>query len=83
MLMAIALVVNLLTVTATFGASSEIPLKREFPLNDKINPCQNLYEHACSKTIENFQLRPDRRKHTFAFNDSSERILEFKKKYLI
>jgi len=83
MLMAIALAVNLLTGTTSFGASSEIPLKREFPLNDKINPCQNLYEHACSKTIESFQLRPDRRKHTFAFNDSAERILEFKKKYLL
>ncbi len=64
------------------AASSDIPLKREFPVNEKINPCENLYEYACSKTIESFVLRPDRRKHTFAFNDSAERILEFKKKMI-
>ncbi len=68
--------------TVVFGASSEIPAKREFPVNDKINPCVNLYEHACSKTIESFKLREDRKRHAFAFNDSSERILEFKKNYI-
>ena len=62
--------------------SSEIPLKRNYPVNESLNPCENLYEYACSKTIESFKLRPDRRKHTFAFNDSMERILEFKKKKL-
>lgn len=82
MFIQIALLSSLLATASSFGASSEIPLKREFPLNDKINPCENLYEHACSKTIESFQLRADRRKHTFAFNDSAERILEFKKNYL-
>lgn len=69
--------------SVAFGASSEIPAKREFPVNEKINPCENLYEHACSKVIESFKLREDRRKHTFAFNDSAERILEFKKKTII
>jgi putative endopeptidase len=68
-----------ISVSNAFGASSEIPLRREFPVNEKINPCENLYEHACSKTIESFKLREDRRKHTFAFNDSAERILAFKK----
>lgn len=66
-----------------YGASSEIPARREFPVNEKINPCENLYEHACSKVIESFKLREDRRKHTFAFNDSAERILEFKKKTIL
>ena len=61
------------------AASSEIPAKREFPLNEKISPCENLYEHACTKVIESFQLRADRRRHNFAFSDSAERILEFKK----
>lgn len=60
--------------------SSDIPARRSFPVNPAINPCENLYEHACSKVIESFKLREDRRKHTFAFNDSAERILEFKKK---
>ena len=58
-------------------------MRRDFPLNDKINPCDNLYEYACSKTIESFKLREDRKRHSFAFNDSSERILEFKKKYVL
>lgn len=74
--------VSFLFSTVVFGASSEIPAKREFPINEKINPCVNLYEHACSKTIESFKLREDRRRHAFAFNDSSERILEFKKNYI-
>jgi putative endopeptidase len=78
----IAMLASLFAVTSSYGASSEIPLKREFPLNPKINPCENLYEHACSKTIESFQLRADRRRHSFAFSDSAERILEFKKKYI-
>jgi putative endopeptidase len=74
----------LMTIIASFslngfGASSDIPERREYPVNEKINPCTDLYEHACSKVIESFKLREDRRKHTFAFNDSSERILEFKK----
>ncbi|MBC7538973.1 MAG: M13 family metallopeptidase [Bacteriovorax sp.] len=82
MFIQLVLLSSLLCATSSFGASSEIPLKREFPLNDKINPCENLYEHACSKTIESFQLRADRRRHSFAFSDSAERILEFKKNYI-
>lgn len=62
------------------AASSDIPARREFPVNEKTSPCDNLYEHACSKVIESFKLREDRRRHAFAFSDSSERILEFKKK---
>lgn len=73
------LILSAFICSTAFGASSEIPLKREFPVDEKYNPCINLYEHACAKTIESFTLRPDRRKHTFAFNDSAERILAFKK----
>ena len=73
---------SLLAISA-YGASSEIPLRRVFPLNEKINPCENLYEYACSKTIESFKLREDRKRHSFAFSDSAERILEFKKKFIL
>ncbi len=76
-------VLSFLIAANAFGASSEIPLKRVFPINPKISPCENLYEHACSKTIESFQLRADRKRHSFAFSDSAERILEFKKNYLL
>jgi putative endopeptidase len=62
--------------------SSEIPLKREFPVNPDMNPCENFYAYTCSKVDESFKLREDRSIHTFSFSDSAERILESKKKYL-
>ena len=61
--------------------SSEIPAKREFPVNDKINPCENFYEYACSKVIDSFKLREDRSIHIFSFDDAEERLLNYKKKY--
>ncbi len=61
--------------------SSEIPDRREFPLNEKINPCENFYDYVCSKVIDSFQLREDRSAHTFSFSDSSERLLKIKKNY--
>jgi putative endopeptidase len=63
-------------------ASSEIPERRDFLLDKKINPCENLYAHACNEVIKSFTLRPDRQGHSFAFDDSGERILKFKKEYL-
>ncbi len=62
--------------------SSEIPDRREFPVNPNISACENFYEHACSPVISSFKLRDDRKSHTFSFSDSRERILERKKKYL-
>lgn len=62
--------------------SSEIPARREFPLNTKADPCKNFYEYACSKVNESFKLREDRSSHTFSFSDSAERILEAKKTFL-
>ena len=61
--------------------SSIIPDKREFPVNNEINPCVNFYDYACSKVIDSFELREDRSHHSFSFNDAAERLLEFKKKY--
>ena len=63
--------------------SSAIPDKREYPVNNSINPCVNFYEYACSPVISSFKLREDRSIHNFAFNDASERLLEFKKKYFL
>ncbi len=62
--------------------SSDIPERREFPVNDNINPCENFYEYACSNAVSSFKLREDRSNHTFAFSDSRERILEKKKSFL-
>ncbi|MGE0172736.1 MAG: M13 family metallopeptidase [Oligoflexales bacterium] len=61
--------------------SSAIPDRREFPVNPAISPCDNFYEYACSKVNDSFELPADRSRHNFAFGDSFERILEYKKKY--
>ena len=65
----------------TRGPSSDIPERREFPVNADFNPCDDFYEYACSKANASFKLRDDRSRHVFAFNDSQERILEKKKAY--
>lgn len=62
--------------------SSEIPDRREFPLNSKVKPCDNFYDYACSEAISHFKLREDRSSHTFSFSDSYERLLSKKKDFL-
>ncbi len=61
--------------------SSEIPAKREFPVNDQINPCENFHQYVCSKVEASFKLRDDRNRHMFSFSDSNERLLESKKSF--
>ena len=62
--------------------TSEIPDRREFPVNPKINACQDFFQHACSLAVDKFQLRKDRSRHIFSFDDSRERLLNAKKAYL-
>lgn len=61
--------------------SSAIPDVRKFELNEKINPCDDFHQYVCSKVESSFKLRDDRSAHTFAFDDSDERILEKKKDF--
>lgn len=61
--------------------SSVIPVRRDFPLNDKLNPCDDFHKYVCSNVESSFKLREDRSRHVFAFSDSDERILEFKKNF--
>jgi len=77
----LALSMILLSGQMAYGSSS-IPDRREFPVNPKISPCQNFYEHACSKVVESFTLPDDRSSHAFSFSDSRERLLERKKVFL-
>lgn len=65
----------------TGWGSSNIPVRREFPVNEKIKPCEDFYSYACSKVKEGFQMRPERSVHDFAFADSADRILEFQTTY--
>ena len=62
--------------------TSEIPGRREFPIDPKINACENFFQHACSRAISRFKLREDRSRHIFSFSDSRERLLDAKKAYL-
>lgn len=73
-----------LLMTPAFGAqpSSEIPARRDFPVNDKIKPCDDFFQYACSGVISSFKLREDRSDHTFSFDDSYERLLTAKTTYL-
>lgn len=61
--------------------SSAIPEIRAFDFNEKINPCDDFHAYVCSKVEAQFKLRDDRSSHTFAFDDSNERILEKKKDF--
>ncbi|MGZ6485232.1 MAG: M13 family metallopeptidase [Pseudobdellovibrio sp.] len=61
--------------------SSVIPEIRSFDLDDKINPCDDFHAYVCTKVEQSFKLRDDRSSHTFAFDDSDERLLEKKKDF--
>src|SRR5262245_38625422 len=60
----------------------EIPERREFPISETVSPCDDFYEYACSKVNSSFHLRDDRSSHTYSFNDSYERMLHAKKRFL-
>ncbi len=66
----------------TEAPSSKIPAKRSFPLSKEVSPCEDFNKYVCSIAQSKFKLRDDRSYHAFAFNDSRERILESKKKFM-
>jgi len=79
----LALVAVLTFSCATGGKkTSKIPERRAFPVSTKVNPCTDFFKYSCDGAIDSFQLRDDRSRHIFAFNDSAERVLLKKKAYL-
>ena len=84
----VLILVMVLTSSLFFSCSttpektSKIPDRREFPVDSTINPCNDFFKHACGPALSKFQLREDRSRHVFSFNDSADRILDSKKAYL-
>ena len=68
--------------SSTPKKTSDIPDRREFPVDPEINPCTDYFQYACGPALSKFKMREDRNRHVFSFNDSAERILEAKKTYL-
>lgn len=69
------------TAGTAAAAETAIPEVRKFELNSAVNPCDDFHAYVCSKVESQFKLRDDRSAHTFAFDDSDERILEKKKDF--
>ncbi|MBL7668872.1 MAG: M13 family metallopeptidase [Bdellovibrionaceae bacterium] len=51
-------------------------------LNQEIEPCQNFYQHVCSKEIQSFERPLHRSRYTFYFADAYEDFLLKVKSYL-
>ncbi|MBC7465724.1 MAG: M13 family metallopeptidase [Bdellovibrio sp.] len=69
------------SAVAAENMSSAIPGKRDFTLDKAVNPCQDFHQYVCNNVEKSFKLRDDRSSHTFAFDDSDERLLEKKKDF--
>ena len=80
--LALALVSAIMFSCTTTQKTSEIPDRRDFPVDPQVNACDDFFKHACGPALDSFKLREDRSRHIFSFNDSYERVLKAKKSYL-
>ncbi len=79
MKLSLTFILLLLTIAASYSA--ETFKKREFPIDEVINPCSNLYEYACNKANQSYTLPASRRRHSFSFDDIRIYLFEEKKAY--
>lgn len=56
-----------------------VPLKRDFPLSERIAPCEDFHKYVCSEVEEAFELPQDRERWIFSFSDNAEKLLHAKK----
>ena len=75
------ILVSVFGMSVSAEPSSKIPEKRDFILDKNVNPCDDFHDYVCSNVEKGFKLRDDRSSHTFAFDDSDERLLEKKKTF--
>lgn len=56
-------------------------IKRKFAVDTSVSPCQDYHAHICNHVERDFKLPADRPAYFFAFSDSMESLLSYKKKY--
>lgn len=56
-------------------------IKRAYPIDTSVRPCQDFHQHICNKVEKGFTLPSDRPAYFFAFSDSMESLLNYKKQY--
>lgn len=54
---------------------------RTYSVDETISPCEDYHAYVCGPLEKAFTLPPDRARYTFAFSDSREALLAYKKKY--
>jgi len=58
-----------------------IPDKREYAVNPAVAPCNDFYQYACSKELENIVVPIDQSRWAPSFSDAQERIRRKKQAY--
>ncbi len=54
---------------------------RKYSLDETTPPCADYHAYICGPLEKSFKLPPDRARYTFAFSDSREALLSYKKNY--
>lgn len=55
---------------------------RDYSVDETVSPCTNYHAYVCNRVEREFRLPRNRARHSFAFSDSAEALLSYKKAYL-